>query len=183
MMEHSAGTLSCTILDRRSSIPLSGARISCVWRTQRISTLRLDTSGSFKTDLPEGVYDIIISAHGFLSVSIRGIGILAGHQLQLQRALVPGEGQMSEGEPATAVGGFVLDRLHRPLANISIHAVGGKTRYTTQTDRRGAYLLHGVAPAMYDLEFRRGNLLVGREPTPIPDVRNFIRVDTRLLSL
>ena len=145
-MEQSTGTLSATILDRRSSSPLAGARVSCVWRDQRITTLRLDQHGKLRVELPEGVYDLIISANGFLSLLLRGIGILGGNDLQLMRALVPGAGQESDGDPATAVGGYVLDRLKRPLRNILVHASGEGHSYTARTDRSGAFIMHGVAP-------------------------------------
>ncbi len=182
-MEQSTGTLSATILDRRSSSPLAGARVSCVWRDQRITTLRLDANGKLRVELPEGVYDLIISANGFLSLLLRGIGILGGNDLKLLRALVPGEGQESDADPATAIGGYVLDRLKRPLRDIVVHATGEGHSYTARTDRSGAFILHGVQPAMYDLEFARISHIVKREPLAISNVRSFVRFDTKILQL
>jgi hypothetical protein len=93
----------CTLLDRRSSVPLSGARITCVWRDNRISLLDSDPGGNFSAALPPGVYDLMISARGYLSLIVRGVGILPGHALHVVRALVPGEGTDLEAVPATGV--------------------------------------------------------------------------------
>jgi hypothetical protein len=61
-----AGTLCCTLLDRRSSVPLRGARITCVGRDSRVARFDADGSGRFTTPLPQGVYDLVISARGYI---------------------------------------------------------------------------------------------------------------------
>ncbi|GAC1414255.1 MAG: hypothetical protein NVSMB64_24460 [Candidatus Velthaea sp.] len=176
------GSLTCTLLDRRSSVPLSGARITCVWRGDRISRLDADKRGNFTTELPQGVYDLVISARGYLSLTVRGVGVLGGYEQVLTRGLVPGEGQDPEGVPSTAIGGFITDRIERPVGNVTVSAIGddGSASYTTRTDRSGAYILHGVVPGMYDLSVRSRERTLAHEPVPIAHVKDFIRLDLRL---
>jgi hypothetical protein len=179
------GSILMTLLDRRSSVPLAGARINCVWREGRISRLDADDKGHFRTTLPQGVYDLVISARGYLSLLVRGIGVLGGYNQHLTRALVPGEGQAPEGDPATAIGGFVTDRLGRPVSNVTIHAnsESGSNAYTTRTDKTGAYVLHGVVPDMYDLTVRSMERSLLKEHVPIAHVKNFVRMDLRLIQM
>jgi hypothetical protein len=179
------GVLTCTLLDRRSSVPLAGARITCVWRDSRISRMDADLRGNFTAELPQGVYDLVISARGYLSLLVRGVGVLAGYRQQLVRGLIPGEGQDPEGEPATAVGGYVTDRINRPVANVTVqlNSEDGKNAYTTRTDRGGAFVIHGVVPQMYDLMVRAGERTVLRDHVPVAHVKNFVRIDPRLLHL
>jgi len=179
------GSLVMTLLDRRSSVPLAGARINCVWRGGRVSRLDADARGNFRTTLPQGVYDLVISAQGYLSLLVRGIGVLGGYNQHLTRGLIPGEGQTAEGEPATAIGGFVTDRLGRAVGNVTIHAnsESGSNAYTTRTDKTGAYVLHGVVPDMYDLTARSMDRLLIKEHVPISHVRNFVRMDLRLIQV
>ena len=179
------GSLLMTLLDRRSSVPLAGARITCVWRDNRISRMDADDRGHFRATLPQGVYDLVISARGYLSLLVRGIGVLGGYHQQLTRALVPGEGQTAEGDPATAMGGYVTDRLGRPVGNVTIHAnsENGTSAYTTRTDKTGAYVLHGVVPDMYDLTVRSMERSLLREHAPISHVKNFVRMDLRLIQM
>ncbi len=179
------GVLLCTLLDRRSSVPLAGAQINCVWRDARVSWLEADKRGNFSAELPQGVYDLVISARGYLSLLVRGVGVLAGYRQTLTRGLIPGEGQSPHGEPATAVGGYVTDRLGRPVPNVTIqlNAEDGTQAYTTRTDRSGAYMLHGVVPHMYDLSVRAGERTVLRDHVPIAHAKNFVRLDPSLLHL
>jgi hypothetical protein len=179
------GSLRCTLLDRRSSVPLAGARITCVGRDGRVSLMDSDERGNFQAAMPQGVYDLVISARGYLSLLVRGVGVLGGYHQQLTRALVPGEGQTAEGEPATALGGFVTDRLGRPVGNVTIHAnsESGTASYTTRTDKTGAYVLHGVVPDMYDLTVRAMERTLLREYLPISHVKNFVRMDLRLIQM
>jgi len=179
------GTLVCTLLDRRSSIPLANARIMCIGRDQRVARLDTDEHGNFRTKMPQGVYDLVISANGYLSLLVRGIGILANYQQILTRGLIPGEGEHAESEPATAIGGFITDRNGRPVANVTLHAnaENGRFAYTTRTDRSGAYILHGIIPEQYDLIVRAMDRTLARQQVPIAHVNDFIRLDIRLNHL
>jgi len=172
-------------LDRRSSVPLGAARITCVWRDNRMSRMDADERGNFSADLPQGVYDLVISARGYLSLFVRGVGVLGGYRQQMTRALVPGEGKHPEGEPATSIGGYVRDRIGRAVANVTIraNAENGTLSYTTRTDRSGAYILHGVIPEMYDLSGRTGDRMLAREHVPISHVKHFVRMDMRLVQM
>jgi hypothetical protein len=176
------GELICTLLDRRSSMPLAAARIMCVGRDRRVARLDTDEHGNFRAHLPQGVYDLVISANGYLSLLVRGVGVLADYQHVVTRGLVPGEGEFAESEPATAIGGYVTDRIGRPVANVMMHAnaENGSFAYTTRTDRRGAYVLHGVVPELYDLTVRSMERTLTREHVPIAHVNDFIRLDIRL---
>ena len=180
-----AGTLSCTLLDRRSSVPLHGARITCVGRDARVARFDADRFGRFTTTLPQGVYDLVISARGYLSLLVRGVGVLAGHNQTLVRALVPGQGDDSPREPATAIGGYLTDRFGRPVANVTIlvTAERGEIAYTTRTERDGAYLLHSIVPQAYDLTISALERRILREPIAIANAKDFVRLDFRLVQL
>ena len=184
-MEPFFGTLRCTLLDRRSSVPLVEARVMCAGRDGRVSRFDTDQRGGFEGQFPQGVYDLVISARGYLSLTVRGIGILAGHEQHVIRGLIPGEGKTLEGEPATAIAGYVVDRVGLAVENVAIHAneENGSYAYTTRTDRSGAYILHGVVPGMYDLSVRAGDRTVERRPVPIAHVKELVRLDLRLLQL
>ena len=138
------GTLICTLVDRRSSIPLSDARITCV-TGEGVLQVDADSRGEFKASFPEGVYELVISSRGELSLTLRGVGVLAGHTQRITRAFVPG-GDGEEGRPLSAMGGYLVDRLGKPLpeAAITATATGGKRTYTAQSDRVGAYVIHGM---------------------------------------
>ena len=179
------GSLCCTLLDRRSSVPLSGARITCLGRGNGAIRFDADRFGRFTTAMPEGVYDLVISARGYLSLLVRGVGVLAGHRQLVTRALIPGEGDDCDHEPAGALGGYITDRRGRPVANVTIHVNGedGKASYTTRSDREGAYLIHGVPPQTYDLTLCAMERRLTREQIAIANPRNFVRFDLRLMHI
>ena len=181
-MGENFGTLRCTLLDRRSSVPVGGARVSCIWRDERVSALNADARGAFLAELPEGVYDLVVSARGYLSLYLRGIGVLAGYQHTIVRGLIPGEGQIPEGDPATAIAGYLTDRHGAAVRDVAVHAVGEGTvaAYTTRSDRAGAYVLHGVLPGTYDVSVRRGERSLAREIVAIPHVKELVRRDLRM---
>ncbi|HTW83143.1 MAG TPA: carboxypeptidase-like regulatory domain-containing protein [Candidatus Sulfotelmatobacter sp.] len=183
-MDTTFGLLHCTLLDRRSSIPLAGARVTCISRAERVSVHTTDEEGVFTAQLPEGVYDLVISARHYLSLSVRGIGILGGYRQDILRGLIPGEGQTLEGEPSTAIAGYVRDRVGQTLGNVSIHvnSSDGRTAYTTRTDKIGAFVLNGVRPGMYDLVARAGERTLALEHVPIAHVKELVRVDLRVLQ-
>ncbi len=184
-VDHAFGTVQCTLLDRRSSVPVRGARVTCLWRDQRVSVMRADDRGTFTANLPEGVYDLVISARGYLSLFVRGIGVLAGYNQAIVRGLIPGEGQAPDGEPSTAIAGYVRDRVGRTVPDVAIHVnTGGSgSAYTTRTDNGGAYVLHGVLPGMYDLFARRAERTVAHEHVAIAHVHDLVRRDLRLVQL
>lgn len=179
------GSLSCTLLDRRSSVPLNGARITCVWRDNRVTRFDADRFGRFTTRMPQGSYDLVISARGYLSLLVRGIGILAGHRHVVTRALIPGEGSDPDADPATALGGYITNRLGRGVGNVTVQlsTENGNAAYTTRTDRDGAYLLHGIIPQMYDLTIIAMDRRLSREHVPIANAKDFIRHDIRLVQV
>jgi hypothetical protein len=184
-VEVTFGTLHCTLLDRRSSLPLAAARISCVSRTERMSVHTTDENGIFVAQLPEGVYDLVISARHYLSLSVRGVGVLAGYRQDILRGLIPGEGGRGlEGEPSTAIAGYVRDRVGQTVGNIAIHvnSTDGRSAYTTRTDKIGAFVLNDVRPGMYDLVARAGERTLALEHVPIAHVRDLVRVDLTLLQ-
>jgi hypothetical protein len=184
-VDERAGSLRCTLLDRRSSAPLTGARVTCVGRDRRITRYDADRSGSFRTSLTQGAYDLVISAHGYLSLIIRGVGVLAGHHQELTRALIPGDGDDNQSDPATALGGYITDRLGRTVPNliVQISAEDGKFAYMTRSERDGAFVMHGVVPNMYDLTVSIGERRIARELVPIAGSHEFVRLDLRLVQM
>lgn len=183
-MDDGVGLVRCTLLDRRSSVPLAGARVMCVARDGRVTVFTADERGGFAATLPEAVYDLVISARGYLSLTVRGIGVLAGHDQDVTRGLVPGEGRTLESEPATAIAGYVRDRIGHPIGNVVVHvnAEDGGTAYTTRTDRRGAYILNGVVAGTYDLAVRSGERTLALEHLPIAHVKDLVRRDVSVVQ-
>jgi hypothetical protein len=175
------GMLVCTLVDRRSSIPLSDARITCVVGGGIIQ-VDADARGEFRAAFPEGVYEIIVSARGELSLTLRGVGILAGHTEHITRAFVPGD-DTDEGEPSSAMGGYLVDRLGKALpdAAITATAADGRRTYTGRSDRFGAYVIHGMQPGPYDVTIRNAQRILIAERVTIAGERRFFRYDQRLL--
>jgi hypothetical protein len=175
------GTLCCTLVDRRSSVPLADARVTCVLGSG-IVQVDTDARGEFRATFPEGVYELIISSRGELSLMLRGVGILAGHTQHLTRALTPGE-EAEEGLPSAAIGGYLVDRLNHPLVDAAITAIAhdGKQTYTAKSDKFGAFIIHAVQPGTYDLSVRTVQRTLASERITIATERTFYRWDQRLL--
>ncbi len=178
------GTLTCTLLDRRSSAPLAEAHVTCIVRGG-IAQVLTDQRGEFTAIFPEGVYEFIISTRGELSLMLRGIGVLAGHTQRLMRALIPGDGTRSgEGEPSSALGGYLIDRLGHPVVDAAITAVSVTDRqtYTAKSDRFGAFIIHAMNPGAYDVAVRNTQRTLASERITIAGERQFYRFDQKLLS-
>jgi hypothetical protein len=175
------GILYCTLVDRRSSVPLSDARVTFVIGGG-IVQVDTDTRGEFKAIFPEGVYELIISARGELSLTLRGIGVLAGYTQHILRALTPGE-ETAEGAPSSAMGGYLVDRLGKPLPEAAITAVAAdrKQTYTGRSDKFGAYVIHGMQPGTYEVSIRNTQRTLSSEKITIAGERQFFRYDQRLL--
>jgi hypothetical protein len=188
------GTLLCTLVDRRSSVPFSDARVTAVVGAG-IVQVDVDSRGEFRADFPQGVYELIISARGELSLTLRGVGILAGHTQHITRAFVPGEDDGNDGQPASAIGGYLTDRLGHPVvdaaitatllpqrANVALGAPSGHT-YTARSDKFGAFLIHALKPGSYDVVVRSGSRTLSNERVTVPSERVFHRHDLRLIAL
>lgn len=184
-MDIALGTLLCTLVDRRSSVPLGDAVITCISGKQSISMHEADPHGFFRATLPEGVYDMLISARGELSLVLRGIGVLGGYEQQLTRALTPGETTMQDDDAASAVGGFITDRLGAPLANVMVRVsdAAGTQVYTTRTDRSGAFLVHSVITGAYTLALRNGDRTLLSQTADLRRAKTFIRMDAQLKDI
>lgn len=186
------GTLFCTLVDRRSSVPLSDARVTCVIGAG-IVQVDVDSRGEFRADFPQGVFDLIVSARGELSLTLRGIGVLAGHTQRIQRACIPGEDEVSDGEPASAIGGYLVDRLGHPLTDAAVTAIqvrppgeplyaqSSVRTYAAQTDRVGAFVIHNIKPGTYDVAVRTKQNTLSVERIAIPSHRVFHRHDLKLM--
>ena len=177
----STGTLFCTLVDRRSSIPLADARITFVV-SGGIVQVDTDSRGEFKAIFPEGVYELIISSRGELSLTLRGVGVLAGNTQHIMRSLIPGE-ETAEGQPSSAMGGYLVDRLGKPLPEAAITAVAAdrKQTYTGRSDKFGAYVIHGMQPGSYEVSIRNTQRTLSSEKITIAGERQFFRYDQRLL--
>jgi hypothetical protein len=187
-MDPSVGHLSCLFIDRRSSFPLGGAQLMCVWPDKRMSSISASDKGRATLELPEGAYDVVVSAKGYLAILIRGVGVLAGHKTEVMRGLTPGEGHGENEVPSTAVGGYVRDRLGHPLPNVLVQAVlqtrspiDSTKTYAAPTEKDGAFVLHGVGNGTYELVIRAAERTMAREPLSVPDVKHFVRKDITLL--
>jgi hypothetical protein len=186
-MDRSVGQLSCLFIDRHSSFPLVRAQLMCLWRDQRMSSISTDEKGCAVLELPEGAYDLVVSAKGYLSMLIRGVGVLGGARTEMMRGLVVGEGRSEDEAPSTALGGYIRDRLGHPLGNILVQVVSksaslietGKT-YVARTDSRGAYVIHGIGCGEYEIALRAAQRLLAREPLRIADISSFVRRDVVL---
>lgn len=182
----------CTLVDRRSSVPLSDSRVTCVINGG-IVQVDVDQRGEFKADFPEGVFDLVISSRGELSLTLRGVGVLAGHTQHMLRAFVPGEEEAHDGVPASAVGGYLTDRLGHPVVDTAVSATlvppkgtplygtAGKQTYATQSDKFGAFVIHAIKPGEYDIVVRNAQRTLSNERIVIPEHRIFKRHDLRLM--
>jgi hypothetical protein len=188
----SQGTLLCTLVDRRSSVPFSDARVTCVIGGG-IVQVDVDTRGEFRADFPEGVFDLVISARGELSLTLRGIGILGGHTQHLLRAFIPGDDDNDDGVAASAIGGYLTDRLGHPVVDAAITATEvrapgvplycgpGLRTYAAQSDKVGAFVIHAVKPGTYDVVVRTAQRTLSNERVDVPAQRIFKRHDLRLM--
>lgn len=186
------GTLICTLVDRRSSVPLSDSRVTCVVGGSVIQ-VDVDQRGEFKAEFPEGVFDLVISSRGELSLTLRGVGVLSGHTQYMLRAFVPGEDDTNDGTPASAIGGYLTDRLGHSVVDAAVSATlvppkgtpiygtAGKQTYATQSDKDGAYVIHAVKPGEYDVVVRTAQRTLSNERVVITEHRTFKRHDLRLM--
>jgi hypothetical protein len=177
------GILHCHLIDRRTSAPLANAHVTCV-AGSRIAQLETDSRGRFTSDFPEGVYDILISARGELSLMLRGIGVLANHEQHITRALVPGDPAQSIAA-ASAIGGFIVDRLDHPVERVAVtakDALGGPV-LTTHTDRFGAYVVHCVPPGEYEIAVRTATHTLHTDRMTITSAKQFHRRDFKFTTV
>jgi hypothetical protein len=180
------------LVDRRSSVPLSDARVTCVIGGG-IVQVDVDSRGEFRADFPEGVFDLVISARGELSLTLRGIGVLAGHTQRIMRAFIPGEDDGGDGVPASALGGYITDRLGHPLVDAAVTATlvpppgtplyggPGVQTYAAQTDKVGAFVIHAIKPGAYDVVVRTKQNTLSNERVTVPNHRVFQRHDLKLM--
>lgn len=144
------GSLTLTLIDRRSGVPFAGARVS-VPVGGEVVLLRADAGGSCRLRLPQGAYDVLVSADGNFTVTLRGVGVLAGSDQTLVRALLRNAAH-SSGRPSAAIGGFVAGVTGKPVPGLAVtaeHVRRGTGAYTARTDAAGAYVIHGVPPGEY----------------------------------
>jgi hypothetical protein len=186
------GTLICTLVDRRSSVPLSDSRVTCVIGGG-IVQVDVNQQGEFRAEFPEGVFDLVISSRGELSLTLRGVGILSGHTQRMLRAFVPGEDDSDDGVPASAIGGYLTDRLGHPVVDAAVSAtevpppgtplyqMSAKRTYAAQSDKEGAFVLHNIKPGAYDVVVRTAQRTLSNERVILPAQRMFLRHDLRLI--
>ncbi len=143
-------------------------------RRARLARSRPTRSGAFAAPLPQGVYDLAIIRRAAISSALRAraSASLGGYACNaIVRAATPRpKASSSDGEPSTA------DR-RRTSTIASAGALAGSSRsshvngendgtaYTTRTDRRGAFVVHGVRPGMYDLGGPRRRTTRSRKST------------------
>jgi hypothetical protein len=109
------------------------------------------------------------------------------------RAFVPGEDDSDDGVPASAIGGYLTDRLGHPVVDAAVSAtevpppgtplyqMSAKRTYAAQSDKEGAFVLHNIKPGAYDVVVRTAQRTLSNERVILPAQRMFLRHDLRLI--
>jgi len=174
--------LDLMLLDRRSSIPLATAVVNLLSH-DRLTTAQADVHGKISLDLPEGSYDLMVAAKGYMSALFRGLGVVDGRRVEVIRGLDPGGGRSIEELPAGSIGGLIIDRLDQPVTNIIVQAASAQNNYTTRSDKTGCYVLNNVIPGEYEIVWRAGDRALNTEKLKLGGPRLLLRHDVRLIYL
>ncbi|NUM52031.1 MAG: carboxypeptidase regulatory-like domain-containing protein [Candidatus Hydrogenedentes bacterium] len=155
------GTIKGVVIDSDTGDPINGASVVTAPETSQEST---GSKGKFRfEELPIGVYQVMVTATGYLPQEVSGVSVTAGQTVEV-------EVQMDLPPVTTAsVSGMVMKHdspSDAPLAGATVALVdamalassGGKTPletlaaaspYTAVTDVNGEYTIDGVAPSSY----------------------------------
>ena len=140
-----------------------------------------DESGEIWLSLPEGIYDVVLHARGYLTVALRGIAILAGGTSLMIRALVAGDGMPSVAPAAGAIAGRVLDENGEGEPNAMLQATSAVSTHITQTDPLGNYFFHALPPQEYTLTLRTHKGLTAKQRTVESRYFTLVRADFSIL--
>ena len=137
------GTLTGTVTDAGTGTPIAGARVRAVGAVDRSSSTNRD--GVYRlTGLPEGSYDVTVTAFGYVQGSATGVPVVDGQTTTQDFALTPG--------PAHAVSGTVVSSLTGlPVAGAVLRILGTPIPPAIADDN-GMYSFPSVPDGTYTLQ-------------------------------
>ena len=121
----------------------------CSGSTIKTLMLDVDEHGEVSLSLPEGVYDLVLHASGYVTVALRGIAVAAHANTTIIRALIIGASNPTIAPPASAIVGRVTNARGEGEAHATVQATSLLSTHMTHTDADGYYFFHGVVPATY----------------------------------
>ncbi len=139
------GTLTGTVTDASTNLPIGGATIHVVGPADRVTTT--NASGQYSLTLPVGTYDVTASAFGYLTQTANGVVISDGGTTTQDFALQPA--------PSHTVSGYVRDGGNNPLENATVTILNTPIPPAT-TDANGFYSFASVPEGEYDVQAAQG---------------------------
>lgn len=142
------GTLSGTIIDHESLLPISGAVVAVYDGTTPINSSLTDISGNYTiTNLAPGAYNVVASGDLY-SFSINQETIVANTTTNLNFQLNPFQG---------TIVGTLTDRSNdQPLYGMFVLVLSENNFVTfSLTDENGQYVIEGLAPGSYNVIARK----------------------------
>src|SRR6266542_3063011 len=139
------GTLTGTVTDASTNLPIGGATIHVVGPADRVTTT--NASGQYSLTLPVGTYDVTASAFGYLTQTANGVVISDGGTTTQDFALQPA--------PSHTVSGYVRDGGNNPLENATVTILNTPIPPAT-TDANGFYSFASVPECEYDVQAAQG---------------------------
>ncbi len=122
------GTIDGTVTDGVSGLPIAGATvtISAAGETDRVRTT--DAAGYYSTMLPQGTWDVDVSAFAYYDNSATGVSIIEDTTTTQDFAMTPAPSAMLYGyvydDSANPVDGATVTVLNTPLAPVTSDVTG-----------------------------------------------------------
>lgn len=163
------GTISGRIAESVTGNSIAGASVYLLSGSTLIAVTLTDENGYYAfSSIPAGTYTLRASALGYQTL-IDSIVVVNEQNTSANEALQPLPGQLT---------GQVIDLLTgESLSSVLITVFAGDTTVaTTQTDALGNYLITGLAPGIYKIEFRLRLYQVLRESVTIVSNANVLNV-------
>jgi len=140
------GVLEGTVTDGASDAPIAGARVHAVGPVDR--TVSTNNAGFYRFRLPEGSYDMTVTAFAYLPGSASGVPVVEGQTTTQDFALALG--------PANSVSGTVTSSsTGLPIANAQVRVLNTPIP-PAMTDVNGMYAIPSVPVGTYDLQASAG---------------------------
>src|SRR5690625_2021431 len=124
------GTLAGNVIDDSTNLPIKNATVNAS-NAEEDETGNTDSSGDYSFGLPEGTYDVEVTAFGYQSVTETGVDIDEGQTTTLNVNMVAADIHEVSGTVTDSVTGWPLH------AAINIDGYPGGTIYTDPAD--GSY--------------------------------------------
>jgi hypothetical protein len=137
------GAIEGTVTDANTSNPIAGARVQAVGPVTRNASTRAD--GTYHLgSLPEGSYDMTVTAFGYNPGSASGVAVIEGQTTIQSFSLTPG--------PAHMVSGTVTDSgTAMPIAGATVTILNTPIPPAT-TDANGMYAFPSVPEGTYSIQ-------------------------------